>query len=256
MAAGVLSEPGRWRAGWLILGVLAAGCGLLAGRVAGRVPAPAAVSASGPARCGPLAWALVSFALFGLGYVPYTTFAVTYWRQGGATTGTVTALWAVLATAATASAWIWRRSLTRPSAALVVLLAGVTLAAALPLVPTAVPTLTVSAALFGGGFLTVSAAVTALIGQRRPEDEQSKNLAGFNAVFGAGQVAGPALTGQLADHVGLRGGLTAACGLLVLATLAAVFQANPWRQPHNRQSRSGEEPYRPRDHTTPTGTTS
>jgi MFS family permease len=145
----------------------------------------------------------------------------------------VTALWALLAAAATASGWAWRSLLRRPQDALVVLLVVVTTAVTLPLASTTTPVLAVSAALFGGAFLAVSAATTALIRQSRSEADWPRTLAGFTVAFGAGQVAGPVLTGQIADHVGLRGGLAAAAAVLVLATAAASRQQ---RTQHHAQA--------------------
>lgn len=118
-----------------------------------------------------------------------------------------------------------------------VLLAVVTIAGALPLASAAVPVPAVSAALFGSGFLAVSAAATALIGHHRPQGEWSRTLAGFTTMFAIGQATGPALTGYLADHVGLRGGLTAATALLALATTAA------WRQHAGSQPKHRPRPW-------------
>jgi predicted MFS family arabinose efflux permease len=226
LAPVVLSDPSWWRVGWLVLGGLAAGCAAVAGRVAGRIPTPADLPGSAGPRRQRLGWALVAFTLFGIGYVPYATFAPAYWRQSSSV-ALVTGLWVLLAGAATASGWLWRRSLARPARALAVLLAVVTTAVALPLASVARPVLAVSAALFGAAFLAVSAAATGLIRQARPEPEWSRTLTVFIALFGAGQVVGPLLTGRLADHIGLRGGLAVAAGLLTLAVLAACLQSAP-----------------------------
>lgn len=174
--------------------------------------------------------------MFGVGYVPYATFAVAYWHQSSTGVATVTALWALLAAAATASGWVWGSLLTRPHQAMVVLLAVVTVAVALPLASTSTPVLAVSASLFGGAFLAVSAATTAVICQSRPRLQWPRTLAGFTAAFGAGQVVGPVLTGQLADHVGLRGGLAAAAALLALATGAASLQRTLHHPDHQSET--------------------
>jgi predicted MFS family arabinose efflux permease len=233
LAPAVMTDPGRWRFGWLLLGALATACAAIAGRAAARLPVPSPSPRGATPSSRRLHWALTAFTLFGVGYVPYATFAVTYWHQTGAGVAAVTALWALLAAAATASGWAWRRLLRHPEDALVVLLVVVTTAVTLPLASTTTPVLAVSAALFGGSFLTVSAATTALIRQSRSEADWPRTLAGFTAAFGAGHVAGPVLTGQIADHVGLRGGLAAAAALLVLATAAASMQQ---RTPHHAEA--------------------
>lgn len=56
-------------------------------------------------------------------------------------------------------------------------------------------------------------------------------LARFTVLFATGQVAGPVVTGLLADHVGLRGGLGVSAAVLVLATAAA------WRQHTHTETR-------------------
>ncbi|MGH3342381.1 MAG: YbfB/YjiJ family MFS transporter [Carbonactinosporaceae bacterium] len=234
LAPAVLTDPGRWRFGWLLLGALAAACAAIAGRAAVRFPAPSPAPRAAAPSSRRLGWALTAFTLFGVGYVPYATFAVAYWHQSSTGVATVTAMWALLAAAATASGWAWRKLLTRPEYALVVMLAVVTTAVTLPLASTTTLVLAVSAALFGGAFLAVSAATTALIRQSRPQADWPRTLTGFTAAFGAGQVAGPVLTGQLADHVGLRGGLAAAAALLALATAAAALQ----RSQHHGEDQS------------------
>lgn len=220
----VLTDPARWPLGWLTFGVIAVVCAVLAGATAGSVPTPRHSPNSRMQRRAPLSWAAVAFGLFGIGYIPYVTFAVAYWREASASADLVTALWAVLAMTATVSGLLWRTLLARPGRALPVLLAVVTAGVALPLASTSPLVLGMSAALFGSAFLTVSAAVTTLIRDARPHPEWSPVLARFTVLFAAGQVIGPAVTGVLADRVGLRGGLGVSVAVLVLAVAAA------WRQ--------------------------
>lgn len=224
LAPVVLTDPARWPLGWLAFGIIAVVCAVIAGRAAGPVPTPPVGPESQTQRRASLRWAAVAFGLFGIGYVPHVTFAVAYWREASASTVLVTALWAVLAVAATSSGLLWRTLLARPDRALAVLLVVVTAGAALPLASTAPLVLAASAALFGSSFLAVSAAITTLIRDTRPHPEWSPILARFTTLFAAGQVVGPVVTGLLADRIGLRGGLAAATAVLVLATAAA------WRQ--------------------------
>lgn len=224
LAPAVLADAGRWPLGWLALGVLVGGCAIVAGRAAARVPLAQADTPVTGARPAPLGWVLTAFILFGIGYVPFATFAVQLWHQTDPSPGFAAALWALVAVAATASGWVWRGLLARPDVALVVLLALVAAAVVLPIVSATIPALAASAILFGLGFLSVTAAVTALIQRHRPPEQWSRLLAGFIAAFGAGQVIGPVFTGLLADRVGLRAGLGGPAVLLVGATLAALVQ--------------------------------
>ena len=230
MAPLVLADVGRWPLGWLALGVLVGGCAMVAGRSAARVPAAPVAAPATETRSAPLGWVLTAFVLFGIGYVPFSTFAVQLWHQTDPSPGFAPALWALVAVSATASGWVWRGLLTRPDVALVVLLALVAAAVVLPIWSATVPALAASALLFGLGFLSVTAAVTGLIQRYRPADQWSRLLAGFIAAFGAGQVIGPVLTGLLADRIGLRAGLVGPAVLLIGAVLAALVQLRQARR--------------------------
>lgn len=224
LAPAVLTDPGRWPLGWLTFGIIAVVCAVLAGGAASSVPTPPDSREPQMQRRAPLRWAALAFGLFGIGYIPYVTFAVAYWREASTSTILVTALWTVLAVTATASGLLWRTLLARPARALAVLLTVVTAGVALPLASTTPPVLAASAALFGSAFLTVSAATTALIRDARPHREWPPVLARFTVLFAAGQIVGPVVTGVLADRVGLHGGLGVSVAVLVLAIAAA------WRQ--------------------------
>lgn len=223
LAPPVLADPAAWRLGWLALGGLTAACAVVAGRSAGRIqPVNAPTGRDGGTARTALGWAATSFALFGLGYIPFMTFVVAYWRESGGTIAVVTMLWAILAIAATLSGWFLHRWLDDPARGLVHLLLLVTVGAAFPLASTSVVVLGLSSALFGAGFLAVTAAITQLVREQRPSHQRHRTLAGFTSIFAAGQIAGPVLTGGLADHLGLRGGLAVAAGFLLLSVLAAV----------------------------------
>lgn len=218
----VLTSPQRWPLGWLTLALLCMVCAVVAGIAARRIPVIPPAPAADSATQHRLAWVLAAFVLFGIGYVPFTTFAVEYWKQESTTAFTLTFLWALLALAATVSGWIWNRLQRNADTALIILLAVVTIAVSLPVMSTALPVLIASAALFGLSFLAVSAAVTGIIRENRPADKWPTTIAAFTSAFGAGQVIGPLFTGALADHLGLRGGLTTAAGILGASALCAV----------------------------------
>lgn len=108
-----------------------------------------------------------------------------------------------------------------PDRALVVLIGVVAAGTLLPLISTAVPVLALSALLFGGGFLAVTAAATAQIRQTRPQQDWARTVGAFTVVFAAGQALGPVGAGMLADNIGLRGALTGCTLILALAAAAA-----------------------------------
>jgi predicted MFS family arabinose efflux permease len=235
----LLTVAHRWPGGWLILALLCTFCAIVAGTAAGRVPEHSPASVASSRRRRDLGWVLAAFVLFGIGYVPFTTFAVEYWKQESTAALTVTGLWALLALMATASGWVWTRLQRRAPIALIVLLAVVMIAVGLPLLSTALPALTISAALFGLSFLAVSAAVTGIIRENTPAPRWPTTIAAFTTAFGAGQVAGPLLTGVLADAVGLRGGLGLAAALLGVAMVCAAVHAERTAHEPHAHSRTG-----------------
>lgn len=175
----VLTSPRQWPLGWLVLAGICAVCAVPAGIAAGKVPKVSPAGTAMPERKNGLSWVLASFVLFGVGYVPFTTFAVEYWQQESGTAWAVTGRWALLAFAATASGWVWSRLQRRPAVALIVLLAFVMVAICAPLVSTTPFVLTASAGLFGLSFLAVSAAVTGIIQETSPP----RGLAAYHRIF-------------------------------------------------------------------------
>jgi predicted MFS family arabinose efflux permease len=224
LAPSVLGSPDGWRMGWIVMGIVAAACAAGATWGASQVPAPVPQRAE-RAGLGRLRWAISAFGLYGLGYVSYMTFIIAYYRNAGRTPAQIMLFWSVLAVATAASGWIWRTRVQRAGGAeLARLLAVVAAGAALPLLSGSMAVMLASAALFGGAFLAVVAALTQTIRQVLPASQWVLGLAVALALFGVGQVIGPVATGFLADHGGLGGGLAASSGLLALAAVVASRQ--------------------------------
>lgn len=95
--------------------------------------------------------------------------------------------------------------------------------AALPLLGTTLPALLLSGALFGGSFLAVVAFTTLITRRTLPEHAWARGIAAFTVLFAAGQVAGPLLTGLLADRAGGLG-LGVSAGVLLLGAALAWGQ--------------------------------
>lgn len=236
--SGVLVPPlldqggaGAWRTAWFGLG----GLGLLALAAAwGRVAAPRAeptgvVRPSGRDRANwrTLAPAFAAYGLFGLGYVSYMAFVVAYLRSHGEGTLAVALFWAALGIAAIASGPLWSRVVGRQRGgrAIAATMAVVTAGALLPLWSSAYLAMLVSALLFGGSFLTVVTAVTALVRRSLRPERWAAGLGAFTVAFAAGQCLGPLVSGALADTpAGLAAGLVLSGGVLALGGLAALAQ--------------------------------
>ena len=223
----VFDQAHGWRIGWLLMGAVATVAGVVATRAVRFIEEEPNLAQRRPAPVHQLGWGIAAFALFGLGYISYMTFIVAYYRETGRTVGEIVMLWSILGLASVGSAWVWRPLLDRANggAALAALLAVVTAGAVLPLVSQSGAAMLGSAVLFGGAFLSVSAAITQLIRQSLAPNQYVAGLAMATTLFALGQVIGPVMTGLLADWSGnLRAGLAASTVFLALAALVATRQ--------------------------------
>ena len=227
VAPTVFDTAHGWRMGWLIMGAVATVSGVVATRASRLITETPNAPHGRPAPLQRLAWAIAAFALFGLGYISYMTFIVAYYRETGRTVSEIVLFWSLLGLASAASAWVWPSLLDRArgGTALAVLLAVVTAGAALPLASHSATAMFGSAILFGGAFLSVSAAITQLIRQSLAPHQYAVGLAVAISLFALGQVIGPLMTGALADSSGsLKTGLAASTVFLAIAALVATRQ--------------------------------
>jgi len=222
--------PGAWRAGWFVLGALAALATILALPVtAVRVPAVRAADGGprSPATLGGLMPLLAGYFLFGLGYIAYMTFIVALLRGGGYPQRTVAVFWAVLGTGAAAGPLLWRRIIERLRGArgLALVMGMLAAGAALPVLTLSTAASIGSAVLFGCALLAVPTAITAVTRRHVLPGALTAALGLLTAGFAAGQLAGPLLTGALADTSGgIRFGLAVSAALLALGAVTCLAQ--------------------------------
>jgi predicted MFS family arabinose efflux permease len=221
-----------WRLGWLALAVLSLAGLAAAWWAAGRVSAPAVArhgrGAGWPARR--FVPSLVSYLLFGVGYISYITFIVALLVHQGLGSVTVSAFWVLLGLASLLSVPLWGHALGRlrggHGPALV--LGVVTVGAVLPLLGGGAVTALASALIFGGAFLAVVTSVTSVARAALPPAQWGPAIAALTAAFALGQCAGPVFTGLLSDLAGgVRAGLGLSAGVLALAALIALAQRGP-----------------------------
>ncbi|MEV1175901.1 YbfB/YjiJ family MFS transporter, partial [Nonomuraea sp. NPDC049784] len=106
---------------------------------------------------------------------------------------------------------------------LAVLLGVLAGGAGLALVAPAPPLIVTSAIVYGATFMSVPAAVTALIKAGTPPADWTATLAAFTTVFAAGQTAGPWLAGMVADHTSTDAVLAWTAILCAAAALIAAI---------------------------------
>ena len=218
-----------WQWSWYALAALAlAASALIARATAGLQPAPASGSARATAsHWRPLAFALASYLLFGVGYIGYMTFVVTLLREKGLAAATIVAFYILLGCGVMASSWIWAGLLqrSRGGGALALLNGLLALATLLPVLSRQPLVVFASGLLFGTVFLSVVASTTSLVRHNLPPAAWPAGIAGFTIVFAAGQIAGPAFTGWIADGPGgLERGFVVSAAVLALAALLATRQ--------------------------------
>ncbi|HUZ25519.1 MAG TPA: YbfB/YjiJ family MFS transporter [Streptosporangiaceae bacterium] len=226
LAATSLTDGWRW--GWVLLAGLGAVALAIATPVAlasAEPPAPPVADRHWPARhLGPV---LVSYGLFGAGYIAYMTFIVAFLKDHGTGPGGITAFWVVLGAASITGAFAWARPIARlrggrgPATVLAVLGAG----ALLPLVSRSPEAAMGSALLFGGSFLSVVTAVTAVARRSLQPHHWTPAIAGLTVAFAVGQCLGPVLAGVLSDGpAGLIVGLALSVGVLLAGAVVALTQ--------------------------------
>jgi predicted MFS family arabinose efflux permease len=229
--------PHAWQAAWIGIGALAmlatAVIAVVLRRTASpsRSPgsAPAPVSAAAPAARRSRAFdpAIVSYVLFGLGYIGYMTFVLALLREQGLGATGIVAFYSLLGMAVIASSWLWAGLLqrSRGGGAMSLLNALLAVATLLPVLSSHPLAVFASGLLFGAVFLSVVASTTSLLRHNLPASEWGRWIGSFTVAFAVGQIVGPSLVGWIADIAGgLRAGLACSAAVLALAALAA------WRQ--------------------------
>jgi predicted MFS family arabinose efflux permease len=228
-AASQGSGPG-WAWAWWALAIACAvaTAGLAVPAAALRAPPPPAVSGTAAAPVWvELRFALGGYAMFGVGYIGYMTFAVALLRDAGVLPARVTLFYTLLGVAVIVSPRLWAGLLDRhPNGRPLAILSGLLgVATLMPAISTAWPLVMASGLLFGGVFLSVVASTTALVRHSLPAPLWAAGIAAFTVVFAAGQIAGPTMVGWIGDGPGgLRAGLVMSALALWLGAALALRQ--------------------------------
>nr|WP_055501852.1 YbfB/YjiJ family MFS transporter [Nonomuraea pusilla] len=220
----------HWRVAWVGMG-LAAGLATLVSWTAASQGMEEPAATTRGARLRPLRRVLMAYLLFATGYITYITFLSAYLAERRAPLAQVALIWTALGAAVVVAPALWSRPITRwrggsALAGLLVLLAG---GAALALTSPALPVVLASAIVYGATFMSVPAAVTALVKAGTPPAGWTATLAAFTTVFAVGQTAGPWLAGTLADHTSTDA--TLAWTAILCAAAAAIAAAAGHHRP-------------------------
>jgi MFS family permease len=177
----------------------------------------------------PFVFALMGYAMFGVGYIGYMTFVIALLREQGVSGVGVTLFYALLGLAVLASSRIWAGLLDRHKGGQVLAFFNALLGVAtiLPALTSAWPVILFSGLLFGAVFLALVASTTALVRHNLPQAAWGAGISAFTIVFAAGQIVGPTIVGWIADGPGglARGLVFSAVALWFGAALASRQQA-------------------------------
>jgi MFS family permease len=217
-----------WPLAWQAMGGISAAMTIASVWAASHIDEPQ--SATGSSSWQPRAFMpqLAAYVCFGVGYIAYMTFVIAWMRDNGAGTDQVIAVWFVLGLATLVAPAVWTRPCDRwpggrPLAAVMAVLAT---GAMLPVVSAAPWPMLASAALFGIAGFSAPSAVGAFIRKALPKPAWGSAMAGFTTAFAASQIAGPVLTGWVADRSGsLRPGLMVSALILMIGAGIALAQA-------------------------------
>ncbi|WP_170416168.1 YbfB/YjiJ family MFS transporter [Ruegeria atlantica] len=170
---------------------------------------------------------LGGYALFGLGYIVYVTFISVWMKEQQSGVLLTTATWMVLGFSIMASPFIWRGVLARYSSGmpLALILSGVALGSALPILVSSGYGLILSALVFGLSVFMPPTAVTNFVRQNVEQQDWGATISFFTVVFAVSQALGPIGAGVIGDITGEIGdSLIVASAVLLVGALCAAIQ--------------------------------
>jgi predicted MFS family arabinose efflux permease len=222
-----------WRAAWIVNAVVAT-LVVLALFVLLPAPAPhppARVRENGESGgfSWPLAAIILSYGLFGFGYVITATFLVAIVRETASLASIEPFVWIIVGLAGSLSIVFWTSVAARTSDIAAYCIACLAEAAgvALSVLAPSATSIIVAGVLLGGTFMAITA-IGLGVARRLTDMAPQRAQAMMTSAFGAGQIVGPALAGHMRETTGsfLAPSLIAASALVVSAALGlVVFRA-------------------------------
>ena len=177
-------------------------------------------------RIGAMIPAISAYFLFGLGYVIYMTFLISWLKINGTGTGLTSAVWSLMGISVMASPFVWRRVLSQARAGRAIawtnLAAGI--GAFIPLFGGTFSVL-ISALMFGGAMFMVPTSATNFAKKSVAPPIMGAAVALFTVFFSLGQILGPIGAGYVLDQTGDSIWILLLSGsILILGMLSALLQ--------------------------------
>ena len=218
---------GAWPLAWQAMGWTGAAMTAASVWAALRVVEPQSGVGSSSWEPGAFVPQFIAYVCFGLGYIAYMTFVIAWMRDNDSSTGQVIAVWFLLGLATLVAPAVWTRPCNRwpGGRPLATVMAVLSLGALLPVLSVATPAMLLSAVLFGLAGFSVPSAISAFIRKALPKPAWGSAMATFTIAFAVSQIAGPVVTGWVADRYGsLEPGLTVSALILMLGAVIALAQ--------------------------------
>jgi MFS family permease len=177
-------------------------------------------------RIGAMVPAITAYFLFGLGYVIYMTFLISWLKTNGSSTGLTSAVWSLMGISVIASPFMWRRVLSSARAGRAIAWTNLTvgLGALVPLFGGTFSIL-VSALMFGGAMFMVPTSATNFAKKSVAPPIMGAAVALFTVFFSLGQILGPIGAGYVLDQTGDSIWILLLSGsILILGMLSALLQ--------------------------------
>lgn len=223
----IIAEFGdhAWPTAWLALGfvaIIASIWPLLEARNIAGVANSASVGALDLCGLGP---SLFAYFLFACGYIVYMTFIFAWIQIQGMSWQFGTVAWLVLGGGVALSPFIWRQALDswNPAITLGASCFMTLLGTLLPAFSSTVPSVLISAWLFGLGMFIAPSSVAILVQKTMTSNHWAKGIAMFTTIFSFGQAIGPIGAGWIADNNGLKISLFVGAALLAAASGLALI---------------------------------
>ncbi|MFV0281382.1 MAG: YbfB/YjiJ family MFS transporter [Rhodoblastus sp.] len=232
LVSGLAAAGSGWKTMWLVNAAIATAVSFLALALLPAPAAPAAPAAVRPAKRGKASPALialvVSYGLFGFGYIITATFLVAIVHETPALAALEPYAWAIVGLAGAVSIpfWSWiavrRGDVFAYCAACLVEAAGVALSVVFQ-----APAAIVFAGIFLGGTFMAITAIGLGVARRLTQMAPQRAQAIMTSAFGFGQIVGPALAGHMRETSGsfFAPSLIAAAALVIAAALGVFFRA-------------------------------
>jgi len=221
--------PAAWPMGWIVIGAFSLSFLPLCLWSAWKLRPP---SASSNTKATPVPWRrmlpeMLGYAGFGLGYIVYLTFLSAWMTHQSAEPAFISLVWVLLGLSICVSPLVWRPILARHASGLplALILVGIAIGSALPVVLPSGPALLFSAIVFGLSVFMAPGAVTNFSRKNLPPETWGRAISIFTVVFAIAQTVGPYGAGMIGDYFGNIGiSLLVAAAILLAGACIALLQ--------------------------------